>query len=455
LQLPTLFDSEIIPNKVFRPIHYLGSKLRMTNFIEETVNIVDSTKGGICDLFAGSGTVAFAMSRSRPVSAVDIQEYSRVLCSALLNPSTDETKGLEFLKNYKHSDRAKKLVWAVDPLIAYETECLHKALAGNAEPLCDLLEQGSIISFELAGSNGSTPLIKVLKETQARLSSLKLLDSSDALAIRHFGGLYFSYYQSAQIDILLHSIHDLDKRLRDTFLAALLSTVSDTVNTVGKQFAQPIRPRNSNGHPKPNIGKQTLKDRSKNIFIEFDCWLKKYLSIASHFQNHEVLKMDYSKALDILPSHTSVVYADPPYTRDHYSRFYHALETICMRDNPKISTMVLHGNTQLSRGIYRDNRYQSPFCIKSQAPAAFENLFSKVSKREMPLILSYSPFDETKKVHPRLLTMNQLLTLAKKHFANVEIVSPGKFSHSKLTHSEKHLESSQNAEVLIVCKRHS
>ena len=29
------------------------------------------------------------------------------------------------------------------------------------------------------------------------------------------------------------------------------------------------------------------------------------------------------------------VYADPPYTRDHYSRFYHVLETLALRDDPR------------------------------------------------------------------------------------------------------------------------
>ena len=30
----------------------------------------------------------------------------------------------------------------------------------------------------------------------------------------------------------------------------------------------------------------------------------------------------------------SVVYADPPYTRDHYSRYYHLLDTLLLYDYP-------------------------------------------------------------------------------------------------------------------------
>jgi len=69
--------------QVWRPIHYLGSKLRVIDAISSLVDRIDPGKGRICDLFAGSGTVSAAIATQRAVTAVDIQEYSRVLCSAL------------------------------------------------------------------------------------------------------------------------------------------------------------------------------------------------------------------------------------------------------------------------------------------------------------------------------------------------------------------------------------
>ena len=70
------------------------------------------------------------------------------------------------------------------------------------------------------------------------------------------------------------------------------------------------------------------------------------------------------------------MYADPPYTRDHYSRYYHVLETMSLRDNPEVSMTMIRagGSPRVSRGVYRADRYQSPFCIKSQAAGAFEEL---------------------------------------------------------------------------------
>lgn len=74
--------------------------------------------------------------------------------------------------------------------------------------------------------------------------------------------------------------------------------------------------------------------------------------------------MDYTEALDTISEDTTVVYADPPYTRDHYSRYYHTFETICLRDVPEISTMVSKGKTQISRGIYRKPKASIPILHK-------------------------------------------------------------------------------------------
>ena len=87
IQLNLPFESALQFQKAIRPIHYLGSKLRFVDFIRSTIDTVDSTGGYVCDLFAGSGTVSKYLSNTRPVISVDIQEYARVICSALLNPS--------------------------------------------------------------------------------------------------------------------------------------------------------------------------------------------------------------------------------------------------------------------------------------------------------------------------------------------------------------------------------
>lgn len=70
------------PSYVFRPVHYLGSKLRVLDSIERAIDGVDTTGGPVCDLFSGSATVSRYLSRRRQVMSVDIQEYGPLMVSA-------------------------------------------------------------------------------------------------------------------------------------------------------------------------------------------------------------------------------------------------------------------------------------------------------------------------------------------------------------------------------------
>lgn len=67
------------------------------------------------------------------------------------------------------------------------------------------------------------------------------------------------------------------------------------------------------------------------------------------------------------------------------------------------------------------------------------------------MLLSYSPYDETKKSHPRVVTMQQLMSLAKEYYNDVETLSAGSFKHNKLNSTEHLLDASEEAELLIVC----
>lgn len=449
--------SAVTQESQFRPIHYLGSKLRILDFIQSAIDQVEPSGGGVCDLFAGSGTVSRHLSKFRPVTSVDIQEYSRVICSALLKPISGKFNVNEYLEGCQTSSHYTKLYSCIEPMIEYEAFCIDQALHGDPNPLCELLEKGSILTYEKGiNLDCSSELLHALKCTVSRLETSKLMEGAEALVVRYFGGVYFSYLQSVQIDSILEGIQGLPEELQDTFLASVLSTASDIVNTVGKQFAQPIKPRNADGTPKKNIGNRVQKDRDKNVFSIYKEWVELYLAQEKSVFDHHVYKMDYSDALDILSNSNvhdvKVVYADPPYTRYHYSRYYHVLETICLRDNPKVSRTNLNGGTNLSRGIYREDRHQSPFSIKSQSTTAFDCLFKKVRELDVPLILSYSPYDETKKATPRVHTVNGLEDMARRYFSKVETVSVGQFSHSKLNNSNKNFDISYEAELLIVCQ---
>lgn len=437
------------PNS-FRTIHYLGSKLRVLEFIKQVVDELDYEKNGICDLFSGTGSVSQCFSSERKVVSVDIQNYSNIICSALLIPSSDKFTR-SFTKDLKTSKFIAEYIKVFEPLITLEDSVVNGKLSLNLESVCNFLENASLYAYLSNEENGN--LIPELKSAFEKTeTNLKDYKSNSFIATKYFGGVYFSFKQSVILDAILSEIEKTDPKYHNILLASILSTASDIVNTVGKQFAQPIRPRNKNGEPKKGIIKQLRKDRNIDVLDLYNQWLNKYLNNQTTDYNHQILKVDYKEALKNLSDDVRVVYADPPYTRDHYSRFYHGLETISLRDFPKISKTKIGGKEKLSRGLYREEREQSDFCIRSKAPKAFEELFKLVAEKDRILILSYSPYDKSNGAHPRCVEIELLEEMAKVYFDIVEIRSIGKFSHSKLNRTDLHLDADDSAEVLIICR---
>lgn len=429
----------------FRTLNYLGSKLRLLDFIEENVRKVTPDDAGVCDLFAGSGCVSYKLSNLFPVVACDIQHYSKIICDALLQPCTitkETTKA--FISDIK--DINSKLRDAFTPLIDLEEDAIRNE---NLELLTDIVEHGSLEVYNLEKTESK--IAPVQNQVHEKLIKAGLMGKKSLIS-RYYGGVYFSYSQAVQIDIIMDAIrHYSNTADKNVLLAALLSTTSDIACTVGKHFAQPIKARDSKGRIKKLVYNKAIKDKTVDVIALFEEWLDKYVSLPKGKYNNTVIQGDYMECLKTLPGNVRTVYADPPYTRDHYSRFYHVLETMALDDVPEISTVKIHGSTHVSNGIYRKDRHQSPFCIRSRAPKAFEEMFKVISASGRNLLLSYSPYDETKESHPRVVTTSQLISWAGDYFNNVEVVSAGHFTHNKLNSTEHFLESSDEAEILIVC----
>jgi hypothetical protein len=294
--------------------------------------------------------------------------------------------------------------------------------------------------------SGIGPIVRDLRDASAASALPTLTD--------HYGGVYFSYLQAFQLDSLLEAIRRFtDGEMRDTGIAAVIGAASSVVTSVGNHFAQPIRPRDPAGEPKLRMLAVAVQQRTRDVFLEFSERMKAYRSLPGAAHTSEAVCADYGPFLRSHHEEVSVAYADPPYTRDHYSRFYHVLETIALGDDPDLTTVTSEGITKPSRGLYRKDRHQSPFCIKTEAPPAFELLFREVRSFDAPLVLSYSPYTSgtAARPRPRLLTIEELVELASEHFGEVRAMSGGSFTHSKFNahrlNGDRHLE----AEQLLLC----
>jgi adenine-specific DNA methylase len=251
------------------------------------------------------------------------------------------------------------------------------------------------------------------------------------------------------LDTALDCVDEQRPSSRDAFLAAILSTASTVVNTIGQQFAQPIMPIDASGRPKRHLIKQIQQDRSQSVFDILSKWLRRYASLPRRGKEHSVLRGDY--AILEQEKNIAVVYADPPYTRDHYSRYYHVLETMCLRDNPGLSKLP-GPSGEVSRGMYRVDRYQSPFCIKTQAPGAFEKLFALVRNLNVPLLLSYSPYPSDREARPRLMTVEGLTELSRKYFQHVDVIGISGVAHNKLNTTRLNFAAPDQSEILLACR---
>lgn len=432
-----------------KTINYLGSKFRILHEIEDAINEM-STTGAICDLFAGSGTVSSYFGSKRKVVSVDIQEYSRVLCSAVLNKVNIDIESDTIVDNCKNSYIYQKLEDIYRELINYENECIDSAINGKPGELCDFLENVSVYALERNAK-------KFCLDSKLRLKLEKVIGETNrndmkhnSIVTRYFGGIYFSFEQSIQIDAIMNwIIKNTIGKEKDKFVAAVISATSEIVNTIGKQFAQPINPRNTEGKIKKNIGIRIQKDRKLDFFSFFKKWIQVYEQMGS--EENIIICADYKDALARLPDDVTVVYADPPYTRYHYSRYYHVLETICLYDEPEISNVKVGNDIKISRGMYRSERHQSPFCIRSKAKKAFEELIESIAKKNVKLVLSYSPYEKTSGSTPRLMEINEIVEIANRYYKNVSIKEINNIVHSKLNKVEKNYEIKCPAEVLIMC----
>ena len=442
--------------KDVKTVHYLGSKARMLNPIKQYIDSLNRNNGRVCDLFCGSGVVSEFLLQYYDVLAVDIQNYSKIYCEARLTEGINNIDYEGIIAEIKESNARKVNLLDYKPILDYEDTGISELRNGILEPVYEIIEKGSLFAYfeklEYADGKISSSLMDTLREVEKNVNAKR--KSINSTIVRYYGGLYFSYKQAIDIDAIATYAFSKNSVIKCKILAALMGAATDVVNTIGKQFAQPLKVRNKDGSLKKNLARKILVDREMDVFDQFTKWLKYYMERPKNVHNFDIVCDDYLEVLKKLkPGDVEVIYADPPYTRYHYSRYYHILETICLHDNPQISTKFPNGKGGLSRAIYRNDRHQSPFCIKSKAPKAFDELFMYAQKAQASVVLSYSPFDESSKATPRLLSIGELVNIAKKYYNFVEVVSPGQFTHSRFNRQANNYEINYDAERLIICRR--
>jgi len=194
------------------------------------------------------------------------------------------------------------------------------------------------------------------------------------LFTKYYSGTYWSFEQCLWIDGIRFAAEKYsNSAIYYPILSSLMFAMAYNAQSTG-HYAQ-----YRDAHKLDSMN-DIIIYRKKEILPYFEKKLKELISWNSKNNfNHSYSTLDYRECLEILPKN-SLIYADPPYTFVHYSRFYHAIETLVKYDYPNV----------FFKGRYRDDRHQSPFCKRTEVKEAFSLLFEKVKKKSSKLVLSYS-----------------------------------------------------------------
>lgn len=330
-------------------IKYMGSKSSLLDEVMAGINAVygdERQVRTVCDLFSGSGTLSGALRNSVPMISNDIQEYSRVL-------------SLSYLKSYQWDEYPEDIL---ERIVDRATEVHNDFRASFPDYQFDYID-----GMEM-------PQVQELEALQQDLLTHDFRNHPYHLFVKNFSGTYWAYDQCVWIDsfrAVADEYHGTP--LYNLILSSLMFAMAYNAQSTGHyaQYRDVQDEKNMN---------DILIYRRKEIVPMFSRKFheaKQRLGVNNF--DHQALAMDYRDCLAIIP-HNSIVYADPPYQFVHYSRFYHCLETLVKYDYPDAE----------HKGRYRQDRHQSPFCIRTQVNAAFRSMFELIAASESDLVLSYS-----------------------------------------------------------------
>ena len=335
-----MIDSAKLPHLM----KYMGSKRELLDFIISSINDLDIESNWFCDLFSGTSVVGCSLKDEYNVQINDIQIYTSIFANT-------------YLPNINKLINSTELEKIKDRVLFYVDEFYRK--------YPDLIfDYNSIDNYE--------------KLTKLEIQQQNLIYSNFEIGfhlfVKYYSGTYWSYTQCVWIDSI-RAVAEEYKGKSDYYiiLSSLIYAMSYTSQSTG-HFAQFRDVTESNMH-------DIMLYRIRDIWTYFE---KKFLEILKMVavkatNRYTITTLDYLDCLRLIERNT-IVYADPPYSSVHYSRFYHAIETLIRYDYPNVKY----------KGRYREDRHQSPFGKKTEVKNAFGKLFKGVKNKNSHLILSYS-----------------------------------------------------------------
>lgn len=396
-------------------VRYMGTKRALAPVVADAVRHFGSDRR-VADLFAGMSTVAQALADRHSVILNDVMEFPTVFAKAHCLPGTRR--------------KPNTLLSEIYPLFCEHRRAARKHFRQrlNAESAAIAAGSAKLLAWITTAKHVGND---ARYRNMANKASMQVGHRSYRLATLYFSSGYFSTAQSIDLDAIRYAIDQLriSNATANPLLAIWMATASRVINAPGHsaQFLKPTNPESYN-----KIRRQ-MQRNVWEVFVEmahdFVPWGSNEWRQRNIVLQNDALEVVCSGLLDDV----DVIYADPPYTQDQYSRYYHVFESLLLYDYP----------SSMGIGRYRDDRYVSPFCHRGRVLEAFDRLFSGAKDLGIPLILSYPSDGILQK------TGVDIHELIHSYFSNVKVVSIQK-DHSTLGAS-KGVAKKETTENIFTC----
>ncbi len=385
-------------------VSYMGTKQKIAPHVAKI--IADGPSGPLLDVFSGICAIGSAVSPTRQVWCNDVQFFASSVAKAFF---TSPELPLSF-------DLAAEIV---GPLYQDNRRLLSRRFsrkltaelgAFSSREVSQVSSSQDEISRSVVGAKfraERTALATTPQETPYRLFSIT------------FAGGYLGLAQSIQVDSIRYALDQLRDRGRLTahqhrwLCLALCQAISKVATTTG-HFAQYMT-------VKEKTLRRFIAQRSRSVWSEWLAAIHEFSPLGTRMwrSRNRVFRQDAVKLLKRLSAEKlkpATVYADPPYTSDQYSRYYHVYETLLRYDYPNIEGV----------GRYRPDRFVSQFCLKTKVEEAIEGIVESSAALGARLILSYPgngllPDADTK-----------IRAMIKHHYGQVGSIMRLQHSHSSL-----------------------
>lgn len=341
---------------------YMGTKRHLAPHVRAA--LLDVADGRpVLDLFCGMGSVAEALASDVPVIVNDFLRFTSVFSRA------------RFL-NAKRTDTGTAMRRLIPPYLEHR-ERLRK---GFVRRLADEARHMGAGPEGLADWMRRAPHAGRSAHYRQAAAVADRANGADRyqMITRYYSAGYFSTAQAIDLDAIRWAI-DCRPSVgsRSWLLAAWLQAASAIINA-------------------PGHSAQFLKPNDRAAYVRIDRYWRRsaweaFVTALAAIQPvgttswRSTNRVRNSEALNLLArldqTDVGAVYADPPYTRDQYSRFYHLFESMYRYDFP---TSKGEGRTPTPASMR-----SSSFSQANSVRDAFESLFVGVAQLGCPLVLSY------------------------------------------------------------------